>query len=97
MRRPLHYDRAGEPIGMEEWCRLLGDMEYRRVEHTELPGLDRYVSTIWLGLDHSIGEGPPLIFESMDFPEQAHCCRYATEAEARAGHLELVAQLSTAH
>lgn len=26
---------------------------------------------VWLGLDHRYGEGSPLIFETMVFPEQA--------------------------
>src|SRR5262249_41846496 len=42
------------------------DMEYRRVAHDDLPD-GSYLSTVWLGLDHGHGLGPPLIFETMRF------------------------------
>lgn len=49
------------------------------------------VSTVFLSLDHNFsGHGPPLLFETMAFglPEDATelCERYATWAEAEAGH-----------
>jgi len=49
-----------------------------------------WLSTVWLGLDRRYGDGPPLIFETMLFaPGTMHeldIDRYATEAEALAGH-----------
>lgn len=49
------------------------------------------VSTVFLGVDHSFGDGPPLLFETMVFGPDNHpfdeeCERYATRTEAFAGH-----------
>ncbi len=54
------------------------------------------VSTIFLGLDHQYGEGPPLLFETMIFggPHDQYCNRYSTYDEAVAGHRKAV-KLST--
>lgn len=65
----------------------------RRVAETTLPN-GRWVSTVWLGLDHQYGDGPPLIFETMVFPGkddigELDCERYSTEADALAGHAAL--------
>lgn len=54
------------------------------------------VSTVYLAIDHSWGDGPPLIFETMVFGgkydrEQE---RYSTEAEALAGHARWVEKAS---
>jgi hypothetical protein len=87
------YDREGKPITSEELLELLRDIPYRIIGKTELPD-GREVSTVWLGMDHSFGQGPPLIFESLVFPQCDHMERYATEEEARAGHIALVAELS---
>lgn len=85
----LYYDRQGKPMSREEFARRFDDMDYRSI------GLDTVgpiqVSTVWLGIDHSFGRGRPLIFETMAFDEHGGEWldlqeRYATEAEARAGH-----------
>lgn len=53
-----------------------------------------YVSTVWLGLDHSYYGGPPQIFETMVF--QGDTCgdiymdRYTTWGEAVAGHKKAI-------
>lgn len=65
----------------------------KRVAETTLPN-GRWVSTVWFGLNHSFGSGPPLIFETMVFPgegdlSELDCDRYSTEAEAIAGHARL--------
>jgi len=96
---PLYYDREGKPMTVAEWAIRFEDMDYRRIGLTELPG-NRHVSTVWLGIDHAFGEGPPLIFESMafhktgkPFAEELDCKRYSTEAEARTGHEAMVQSL----
>lgn len=44
----------------------LVDLDYKRVAFDKLDnGLD--ISTVWLGLDHQYGSGPPIIFETMIF------------------------------
>lgn len=46
------------------------------------------VSTVFLGLDHSFGDGPPLLFETMIFGGKhgGYQERYSTWDEAEAGH-----------
>jgi hypothetical protein len=57
---------------------------------------DVCVSTVFLGIDHRlVGDGPPLLFETMVFrnghgDEQE---RYATWEEAERGHAEMVARV----
>jgi hypothetical protein len=59
----------------------------RAVGRTEI-SKDVSVSTVFLGLDHQFGEGPPLIFETMVFggPLDQQEERYSTWEEAEAGH-----------
>ena len=92
----LFYNRDGSPIGLEEWCRRTVDREYLRIDQTTLPD-GKWVSTVWQGLNHRFGEGPPLIFETMVFTSQEEMetidqQRYATENEAILGHQEMVAK-----
>lgn len=91
-----YYNRQGEPITVGEW--MLSGPEVRRVAVAQIG--DVRVSTIWLGLDHQYGAGPPLIFETMVFNDalddehdERDCERYSTEAEAVAGHAEWVAKV----
>ena len=90
----LYYDRQGQPMTLEEWAASFEQREsMKRVAETTLPN-GRWVSTVWLGLNHSFGAGQPLIFETMVFPgpEDLHeldCDRYSTEADAVAGHARL--------
>lgn len=98
--RPMHFDRQGNPLTLWEWIPLHGDPKYRRVAATQL-GFDGgiFVSTVWLGTDHSFGTGPPLIFETMVFDRTTSASmandlfmdRYSTEEQALAGHEAMVA------
>lgn len=80
-----YYDRAGNPIDMMTWVQAFEDDE-GIVARSESG--DVLVSTVWLGLDHSFGDGPPLIFETMIFggEHDEDQWRYSTEAEALEGH-----------
>lgn len=77
-----------QTIGLEsdgaEW--------WRRVAEDVVEGWT--ISTVFLTLDHSFGHGPPLVFETMVFPEgsysELYCDRYSTKAEALAGHKAVV-------
>lgn len=53
------------------------------------------LSTVFLGLDHQWGQGPPLLFESMAFwfGEGGDCFRCATWAEAEEQHARMCAQV----
>jgi len=59
------YDRDGNQISWKQWARLAESDYYRRVGYTEIGPY--VVSTVWLGLDHSFGHGPPIIFETAVF------------------------------
>ena len=91
-----YYDRQGNPLTLKQWAsnfETRGDQ--KRVAETTLPN-GRWVSTVWLGRNHQYGDGPPLIFETMVFSSkdgplnEEDCDRYSTEAEALAGHAEMV-------
>lgn len=94
----LYYKRDGTPYpeGNEGLAQLENDLwndNYKVVKRTNLPG-GKWISTVWLGIDHNHGRGRPLIFESMVFPRDGFNSldmdRYSTEAEALAGHKKLV-------
>ena len=55
------------------------------------------VSTVFLGLNHSLGDGPPMLFETMVFggtldQEQTQC---STWDEAKQMHLAMVKRVET--
>lgn len=86
-----YYDRQGKPLTMEQWIPLFEDSNYKIVKQDYIPdGIGQIkVSTVWLGLNHSrIGEGPPLIFETLIFGGEydQEMYRYTTEDQALAGH-----------
>lgn len=85
-----YYDRAGNPISSDGWLKTFGD---NRVAKTTVGDVE--VSTVWLGIDHQYGDGPPLIFETMVFdgPLDQECERYSTEEQAKAGHEAMVARV----
>jgi hypothetical protein len=57
------------------------------------------VSTVFLGVDHSFGEGPPLIFETLVFggPLDQEMERYSTMEQALAGHEAMVERVRDAY
>ena len=61
-----------------------------------------FISTVFLGIDHSFGfGGPPILFETMIFPkdsnEETYQERYTTWDDALKRHRELVAEFSAAN
>lgn len=86
-----YFDRQGNPLTTDEWIGMLANDDNKRVAYDEAAdGVD--VSTVWLGLNHRFGDGPPLIFETMIFggDHDQEQWRYSTEAEALAGHARAV-------
>lgn len=85
----IYYDMDGNPIDMEQWVYQFE--KNKRIDETHLPG-GVWVSTVWLGLNHQYGNGPPLIFETMIFggPLDQYQRRYSTKEEAVLGHAEAV-------
>ena len=72
------------------WAVWYEDPDDRRVAKDERDGVQ--VSTVFLGLDHGWGDGPPILFETMIFggPHNKYQERYATWEEAEAGHARAV-------
>ena len=81
-----------------EWGEWYADFSNRKVAQStwSKPGI--FLSTVFLGIDHSYGQGPPLLFETMAFKtepfetfrEELYCERYATWEQAETGHWNLV-------
>lgn len=95
-----YYDVDGNPLEMLEWAELFEKRveggDWWRIGATVVG--ETRVSTVWLGLDHRWGEGPPLIFETMVFggPLAGECERYCTKEQARDGHARWVAAVDQA-
>jgi hypothetical protein len=54
------------------------------------------VSTVFLGLDHQFGDGPPLLYETLVFPvddSEGDCYRTSSRTAAQACHDQVVAEL----
>ena len=88
-----YYDRQGNPVEMMTWAKDFEDGDNRIVKQ-DYAG-PWWISTVFLGLDHSFGDGPPLIFETMVFAAEdgkvtsyadEYCERYTSEASALEGH-----------
>jgi hypothetical protein len=84
------YDLDGNPIDADEYW-LMWQQE-RHIARTQIGDVE--VSTVWLGLNHRfLGDGAPLIFETMIFggPHDQWQWRYPTREAALAGHDQAVA------
>lgn len=104
--RPMWYDRMLRPIAATDYERALKARENKHVGVTQIGNI--CVSTVFLSLDHAMGSGPPVLFETMIFgpPRDGHgfpeayevdgleeMYRYHTEPEAIMGHCIVVARL----
>jgi len=95
--RPMYYilktDKQPVEADVLTWGVFFENDANRRVAHTFL-GLSE-ISTVFLGLDHNWGDGPPLIFETMIFGgrHDGYQTRCSTWEEAEAGHREAVSLL----
>ena len=90
-----YFDKDGSPLSEAGWLEKLGD-QYNRVAEDDCNGV--WVSTVWLGLNHAYGSGPPVIFETMVFESkenlsELYCDRYHTLEEAEAGHLAVLTKI----
>jgi hypothetical protein len=94
-------DANAEPMPCYDaltWARWFENIENRRVAATEVGPYS--VSTVFIGIDHRFGDpGAPLLWETMIFGGAValgdggeHQERYASRAEALAGHERAVAK-----
>jgi hypothetical protein len=74
---------------ISQWGTWMENAE-RHVAKTEIG--DVQISTVFLGLDHSFGSGPPILFETMIFGGVHHeyLKRYSTWEDAEEGHKRAV-------
>lgn len=81
----------------EVWAEAFESQD-RRVAVTHI-GAGVKVSTVFLGIDHRFGDGPPILFETMVFggPLDGTEQRYATWEEAVVGHQRVVSATMVAH
>lgn len=95
--RTYVLDFAGNPVlepDMAEWGRFMEDADQRIVARDEIG--DVTVSTVFLGVDHGWGDGPPLLWETMVFGQRdadgdRPMWRYTSREAALAGHAKAVA------
>lgn len=84
-----------EILAWATWFENANDQ--RRVALTD-EGDDLVVSTVFLGIDHAFGDRPPLLYETLVRGRvlTGEMERYATRAEAEAGHEAMVARVRAA-
>lgn len=86
--------RKVKRVDLMTWARWFETARDERIVKQETIG-DHWISTVFLGLDHQYGDGPPLIFETMAFKrgpetegvgEEVLTERTSTYDEAEAAH-----------
>lgn len=89
--------KTPKPTTLIEWAKWFENEDQRRVALTRI-GED-LVSTVFLGIDHSLGGPVPLLFETMTFVDgnSKWCARCATWEQAEDQHAEEVARLKRWH
>lgn len=80
-----------------KWAEWFCNNPGRRQVLATKVGPEAVVSTVFLGLDHNYGDGPPILFESMVFggEHDSFQMRYCTMEEAKSGHEYIVSKLQT--
>lgn len=84
-----HYileNREVVPVDLMTWAKWFENADDRRIAETIIGGAR--VSTVFLGIDHSFGNGSPLLFETMIFGGHldGYQTRCSTMAEAETMH-----------
>ena len=77
------------------WGRWFEDFD-RRIARDEVGSVT--VSTVFIGLDHQFGDGPPLLFETLVMGGRldGEMDRYSTWDEAAAGHVAMCVKVKLA-
>jgi len=82
-------DDNGEPVpepDLMKWAACFEEDEKRRLAFDEIGEV--HVSTVFLGLDHSFGDGQPILWETMIFGGKHD--EYQSKALALEGHAAAV-------
>lgn len=84
------------PCDMAAWGEIMRDGEARRVARTVVGSAT--VSTVFIGMDHSFGKGPPMLFETMVFGGALDdtCQRCTTWEQAEAMHADMCKRVQEA-
>ena len=93
----LDANKKPQPATLEEWAEWFESAE-RHVAQDEVDGVS--ISTVFLGLDHQFGGGPPLLFETMIFggkhnDYQERCSTWEQAVAQHAEALRLVKQTAS--
>lgn len=82
-------------VSPAQWGRFMENIKIRKLAEWHSPANDIWVSTVFLGIDHQYGDGPPLLFETMVFRNGSgeECERCSNWDEAVAMHDEMVAKV----
>jgi hypothetical protein len=89
-------DEDGEPIlakDLAQWALFLNDFEKRHVAITEFTDPAIRISTVFLGINHQHGVGPPLLFETWAEGAVDDQIRVSSWEEAIQVHRDIVAQM----
>jgi hypothetical protein len=90
-------DDDGNPVPETDAC--LWGIWYKATDrHVGLDQVgDVKISTVFLGIDHQFGIGPPVLWETMIFggPSDGSCVRYTSLAAAIEGHAGAVIRAVT--
>ena len=86
-----------EPVpenDMSVWGAFMEDNDKRRVANTEINGTE--ISTVFTGIDSTLGGGPPALWETMIFggEHESFQERYTSMNAAIAGHATAFALVS---
>lgn len=85
------------PCSLDEWSESFSHRSRTQIEDvvTSDDGVEQRVSTVFLGLNHGIGQSPNLIYETMVFggEHDGHTVRYENRDYALRGHVLIVLML----
>lgn len=87
-------DKYGREIDLTTWGKLHSDTSYIMINQTTLFD-GKWISTIWIGINHSFVVGKEMFFETIVFENEnnlnaIHIERYTTLKEAKTGHKKVV-------
>ncbi len=87
-----YYDRSGNNISFRDWARLRAYDEKRDAGYVRVAEdtVGKYwISTVWIGMNHSFSAGPPLIFETMVFDKSAPKPKWPPERDDDSDEYEI--------